>query len=403
MEFNSIRFNEKRIFTFSLGNQEECYNPYCIALQAILGEKIMDEYKIQSGILKPIFIEIDELQDNTMDLFAIAAKEWLITNCHIIENRAIWEYNYECNYYGELLRTPWYSAYAQAYIAEAFMYWYKFSNEQQYYLLAQKAILQLICPIRKGGCSTRLYKGIWFEEIPYGKCTHIFNAHLMSIISLIDAKNKLNMKLDKYIKNALKAFNKSVYNMDTGINSAYEILCDKNIELRVLPYDNTPILLKRIQIIDGYKRRTLNLNNSDCFKEGKQMISGVDWIRDKTEGLTLLKKNDDEQHTYLYFYNLNSNSKNITFILNYEVERDTKLYFEKKCYESGYKKLENGGNILLVAKKKRVKTKIPTISFVPYLSKVYHEYHISLLKGINKRLENEPYSELIIRFESYLK
>ncbi len=402
MQFDNIRFDANGIFTFSMGEQIECYNPSEVAMQAMLGIKVMDVYQVQRGILNPVYIDITCIGNNTKDKYAFKAKEWLLNNARIENNRAIWDYNYSCDFHGQKLEVPWYSAFAQAYVAEALMYWARFDSNPIYKTLARQAINQLLYPLEKGGCCNQILGGVWFEEIPYGKCTHIFNAHLISIIALFDAKKYLQMReTSPYIRKALRAFEKNIFRMDTGINSVYEILDTTNAELRIVPGSEEPIILEEIQLCAGNENRVIKLNNNLCFEGTEQKILGSDWIRNEKNQLVLIKKQSAEQNNYLYFYNINTRCKHIILTIIYEVEKDTTIKLQKNCYEAGFKNLGYVKEIKLSSCKKSIDIKIPTSSFLPHLSKVYHVYHTDLLKGIYRRYPKKIYSKLISRFESY--
>ena len=64
MQFSGIAFDEEGIISF---REEDrfCHNPFLVALQAVIGEYVLNDYYGKEGMLIPRYFCLEDLEDPT--------------------------------------------------------------------------------------------------------------------------------------------------------------------------------------------------------------------------------------------------------------------------------------------------------------------------------------------------
>ena len=182
MQFSDIKYDDSGIISFHINAEKTtCYNPFLIALQAMIGDHILDDYQKETGSLIPRYVPIRYIFDTPITPSRERAIDWLIENCTENQNAMCWKYEYPVEYGDIILPAGWISAYAQAYVALAFLAIYHDTHDEFYKNYCLGALNCLTSPISQEGCFYSFKDGsLWFEEIPSSKPTHIFNANWLS-------------------------------------------------------------------------------------------------------------------------------------------------------------------------------------------------------------------------------
>lgn len=397
MQFNDVRYDEKGIISFCLeGSKGRKYNPFLIAYQAMVGNAVLDDYQITDTNLIPRYIPIRYLKDSEITLEMNTAIKWLIEHCTKEQERYYWLYDYPVSYGMQELNSGWKSAFGQAYAALAMILFFVKTGEKIYCDYALGAVRGLTAKMEEGGCANEIGKEkIWFEEIPGENATHIFNAHLIGIIALAEAKKYLQTtELDCLITQALNALKDKIEWMDTGIMSAYDIPQTIDFQLQ-LDSENfgDAFYIGKVSLDDGDKVSVIDLRENNCFEINNCYASGVDWstefnhegFRKIINGREVREKSLDTgtiQNTYLNFTNVSTIGKILKFTIVYSVYKDIKLILKKNCGNAGFKMIGFNGEVSLCANETRKIIYIPTRSLFSELSPIYHQYHIELLEEI---------------------
>lgn len=407
MQFQNIEFDENNIISFKNGDKYY-HNPFEVALQALVGIHVIDVYKTPDGNLIPRYYNLADLDDLNGDEYAEAALLWLKNNYTIIEDAFLWNYDYDGEYEGNYLQAPWHSSFGQAYVVLALVQYCRW-NSHDYCDLLKGAIKGLILPIEKGGCLLDEGDYFWFEEIVGENMTHIFNAHLVSLIALLNARKYLHYDwLDNIIEKGLNSFYNHMEQMDSGINSVYDIRRKHDCMLQILPGDEgIDIAILSITM----ENRELLLSGQECFVNGEQWIAGIDWGDVDEEGYRKIKQGNiihpvrpvggERQNTYLYFMNIEPVKDFVTMNIKYKVNEDTFLLLNKNCAENGYCELGYINRVFLHKDKSEVSIHIPYVALAPHVSKIYHRFHIQLLEELDNFLEEFKGRYLINKFRSY--
>jgi MoaA/NifB/PqqE/SkfB family radical SAM enzyme len=419
MQFIPRGFDQEKIIFFEC-NKQNIYNPFEIALQSMIGERVFWVYENDNtGNLIPRYYPIRYLSDPTQNSYAIAAMNWLIKNEIRSKDVGYWEYNYPVIYKEQKLTPPWYSSFAQSYVALSAILWYQYSNNKDYAELCLRALNGLVTSIKQGGTSFLIGEDqLWYEEIPSEKLTHIFNAHLISLIALMAAKEQFKIdSFNEYIEKGMKAFYSKLYLMDTGNWSAYDIPDSYNIMLQLIPSDSgQTIKIKNIFLSSNNNNdveRSIDLSQNNSFIQDKQnqWIAGIDWGRVDKDGYreiiygfnlhSVPVPTGDRQNTFVYFQNVKTQSDLISLTLNYKAEHDTEIFLFRNSYNNHLVKLGFCNKISLQKGENEVTINIPKQAFADTLAEVYHSYHILLLEELNLSLKSVQISSLISRFRKY--
>ncbi len=417
MQFNDIRYDEKGIISFCLeGSEDRKYNPFLVSYQAMTGNAILEDYQTNGGNLIPRYIPVKFLKDADITFEMNTAMKWLLDNCVKEQEKYYWLYDYEVSYGIQKLNPGWKSAYGQAYAALAMILFFAKTGEEIYKEYALGAVRGLTAKIEDGGCVYEIgHDEIWFEEIPEKNATHIFNAHLISMIAIAEIKKYMQVtEFDCILSHAVNALKDKIEWMDTGIMSAYDMprTIDFQLQLDSENFGNT-FYVGEVSLDDGEKTSAINLKESKCFEVGDCYASGVDWSAELNEkgyrkiinGRTVRDNSLDTgtiQNTYLNFTNVSAVNKLLKFTIVYSVNEDIKLILKKNCGSAGFKQIGFTGEIDLCANETKKIIYIPTRSLFPELSLIYHRYHIELLEEILNIQYDTKISKILNNFVKYI-
>ncbi len=418
MQFTGVGYDENGIISFWTEKEaERQYNPFLIASQAMTGRRVLDHYTKDCQNLIPEYIPLRYLLDSEITPDMERAVQWLLAHVSVEQDCAYWLYSYPVSYGEQHLEKGWKSAFGQAYVSMAMLFFYLKTGEETYQKYAVEAIRGMTENQENGGCTQVIGNGqIWFEEIPACNATHIFNAHLIGMIAIAHVKNYLGVtEFDRCFEQAFYAFKEQMDWMDTGIMSAYDrpetISFQLQLDSREFAGD---VFIGKVSIEDGSGKAVVDLTADDCFTPGACYASGIDWSteldadgnRKIVDGRSIRKENAVQgtlQNTYLNFSNIRTKEKMLKMKIVYAAGSDTRLLLKKNCGDRGYKEIGFFGEILLSHKEKVTETELPTRCLLPELSMVYHKYHMALLEELLYIRYDPAIHRLSARFEGYAK
>nr|WP_280634214.1 D-glucuronyl C5-epimerase family protein [Anaerovorax sp. IOR16] len=338
--------------------------------------------------------------------------EWLINHYQEAAGGIVFSYDYDGEYEGVRLNAPWHSAFGQAYSILALIQWWKYTNDETYRTLLGKAVKGLVLPAKQGGCLVEINEGIWFEEIIGENMTHIFNAHLVSLIALIKAREVLAEEwISGYIENGLNTFYRLAPKMNTGVGSAYDIRSAYDLGIQLIPCElGAEIAIKSITVESGDMKRTLDIGGMEAFEVREEWIAGIDWGTADEEGFRRILNGNDRhpenlnevgQHTYTYFNRVKNSGNCFKIVVEYKAERATELRVNRNCGVCGFLPMGYVDRILLAKGKNKAIAIIPCVAIAPHISQVYHRFHLQLLEELNLLVQNFKASYLLDKFRKY--
>lgn len=423
-------FFDDGVIAFLNEKGEKCVNIFEVALQAMIGELVMEPYSGGnfSGLM-PRYFDINYLPLSQPDGYAKKAIEYLMRSRKDFGSGASgWEYNYDVYFRGEFVeKAPWVCSFGHAYALLAFVYWYRVTKDPIYLDVASEAAGFLNLPVERGGVTNFFeYDGrdaVFFEELP-GKKNHIFNAHVICLIALIEfSKHAENdHRLAELIKKGLETFEAMLPLYDLGHWSRYDIP-DQIPALFLLNLEGVDeIYVSDIRFRDRYNEAVIDVSDDAVFGKDGLYLSGIEWKEKVYVEDVLLRKlvngnmirsvpvpTGTVHNAYVYF-----NIKDAAML----IQEDEFLYFE-----IGFHSKTQGR--LLVEGKDVSKTE--GLHFLPLagaairkgwnsvvlplrlrnigceLSETYHRFHIDLLKTLSFVSASAAVRKYFKRFLSYAK
>lgn len=204
------------------------YSPFVIALQALKGKKHdwnpvgtkrlldnMPEYKEKYSLI----------DDNSM-VNKSPAFRWFEKNKKRIHDSYVWLYPFSNSYNDVTQKSDWQSSFSQRYIIDAFL-------SRDDYRMAEKAANAYLYDTSEGGVSTFNKEMLpWYEEVPNN--THVANAHLSSLNSLIPLARKLeNRRLINNAQDGLRNLIDNNYLFDTNYWYRYDLNPKKEFLIQI--------------------------------------------------------------------------------------------------------------------------------------------------------------------------
>lgn len=416
MEFYNVAPDCEGIISFKIGDEQVRYhNPFLVALQAMLGQSVFEDYREEHNYLIPRYVPIKWLLEDEMDLDKEKAMQWLMSHYTTDGECAYWEYDYSADYNGRNLSAGWRSAYAQAYVILAMLLFYCRTQDEKFEKMARMAANGLVRDVAHGGCSYHISENeLWFEEIPQGECTYIYNAHIVALLALYEIRERLNCNAyDKSIKAGEEAFLRLLSGMNTGTKSAYayQDKVSSTILLDINSRFDTSIYIGDFTIVNANHSARVDLSKKECFTSSTVYASGVDWATDVTrEGLRCMKQGrlvrnvpvigGDIQNTFINIIDFPIKEDVCKVSFRYLVSSDTEIVLKKNT-ENGFVPLGEGYPIKLQAGTGEKTIYLPTNSFFDDVSDIYHDYHIELLNNLYARLKTPKIKLLLDDFRSY--
>lgn len=157
--------------------------------------------------------------DNVASIKSEPAYEWIENNVCRHNGIATWSYNSRNSYNGLEQEAGWISAYGQSLMIEALI----MKKEESYNNLIKEGCVAYGRQIDEGGIADFQYTGdIWFEEVP--NKSHILNAHILTLNTLIHANSILNdAEIEKLIEAGVESLKNNIWRYDTGYWSKYDM------------------------------------------------------------------------------------------------------------------------------------------------------------------------------------
>lgn len=418
----SHHFNNKIISVLNEKN-ELCHNMFEIGLQSLIGESVMIPYHQKYIGLKPRFVDIDDIKMQPDD-YAKAAIDYLIQHAVSIKDTCTWLYDYEVYFRGNLvLQKNWPCSFGQAYILLGLIYWHNLTKDIKYLDLAIKAAKYYLLSIQEGGITNTINVQnetlVFFEEIPSEKPTHILNAHLVSVIALMELQRIFHADwLDEIVEKSLYTIKKILPLYDTGYWSKYDLADTFQSLFRIGINDTDTIFVKNIHF--SWNNQSIIIDNSTGFDDnGTCYLSGIEWgcieTVDREKVRKLLNGNHIHkspvvggtiQNSYfnVCFNHIQSsllNDENISVKIQVYTKEPASLYFEIQDYSKLYldfhilntQTLKNGWNT--------IEFTFPMSKLSYPLSDDYHDFHTDLLNVLSKKTENQVIVEKLKSFSQY--
>lgn len=256
-------------------------NPFELALQAAAGRAAALDYLRPAPDLVPRLFPLRYLPDPRGDAASRAAMHWLVEHQRALGGRSdasVWHYEFDWQFHGERIRAPWVSAFAQAYVVFAGLSWFRHGGDLGHLALAERAARGLIAPLAEGGCANSLAPGaVCYEEIPGARPTHVFNAHLVSLLALAElAAVSSDPEFAAAFARGVGGFQLLADQFDTGFWSAYDCAPRVEVVLQLLP-DRDGLALGRVVMRAGDQRVELDLARDEVFAPGAVRAAGIDW------------------------------------------------------------------------------------------------------------------------------
>ncbi len=416
MEFRNIGPDAEGIISFEGNDAKRFHNPFLVALQAMLGDSVFEDYKQQNLYLVPRYVPLKWLLADTIDEKKDAAMEWLFSHCNIEEECAYWPYDYPAEYAGRKISVGWHSAYAQAYVVFAMLFFYCKTGEARYSQMARMAANGLVREISQGGCAHPIgTDALWFDEIPEGECSYIYNAHLVSLLALYEIRTRLDCRdYDRAIRAGEKAFLHLAYGMDTGTKSAYAFQqkidhCTILIDVSSAP--NASVLIGDFAIANADECRKIDFSRQSCFDTAPIYASGIDWSSEVDENgrrRVVLGRFAREKaveggavhNTYINISNFPLKEKVCRISFKYSVSSETEIILKKNT-DKGFWPLGGSCTFRLAPGRGEKTVCISANSFFDDVSDVYHKYHIELLHELSAYMDNPIVNKLLDDFSAY--
>lgn len=270
---NSTRWNPDGTFDPSGGAGIPVYSPFIVSEQLINGSLLGGALysKIEKSSIK-----------------RAPALDWLLNhrNSRNIDNARLYLYPFDNTYNDIYTKSPWPSAFGQAYVLKSLLFAYQ--NKP----VSDESILSAIRGVGRGFTVPIADRGIvaidkarlsWYEEVP--NATHVLNAQLVSVPELAEAsriiKDSSLKLLSEYGINSLKD---KLHLFDTGYWLRYDQNPKKELLLQLdwLDAEKSPlideVLLQNPQT--GHYVR-LDIGSPEDSKGSAQM-TGAEWKGEQT-------------------------------------------------------------------------------------------------------------------------
>ncbi|MDY7010746.1 MAG: D-glucuronyl C5-epimerase family protein [Planctomycetota bacterium] len=418
---NAAGFDTSGVIVFSDG-QKNVYNVFEVALQAMIGQEVYRPYKDGRAGLKPRYYDIRRLGDPGDRPGARAALDWLETHGQSGPGDCLrWPYEFDVDFRGKRISAPWVSAFGQAYAVLAYLCWFRHTSEARWLDRAVAGAGLFGVPCADGGVAHVFSRQeICFEELPAAS-THILNAHLISLLALAEVSalspdSQLQSLLEQglaYLKNNWRAY-------DTGYWSRYDLPDRLELFVRLCPLATEPkIFLGKAEMIVGeHLVATLDMADESATGRGDCRASGIDWgavfAKDAFRGRQIFFGPDlhsepvptgTRQNTYLLMRAKPDKSTGpVKLELEFFSENATGLDIQVRdlsCTDLAFRPLRPESKIALEKGLNRVRLPVDEGDLGEPLSAEYHDFHITILKLLADRTQNEQIRVIAERFGSY--
>ncbi len=395
------------VIRFKAADGQIIYNPFEVALQASHGVASGSIYTKKTKYLIPRYTPIEELPDPRSLYGAQAAMDWLKLNETHIDNTSIWYYLYHVDYFGDHIKPPWISSYGQSHVAMAFLHWFLYTNDKEYLETACRAMQIVVKPIEEGGLAFSLKNGVFYEELPNN--THIFNAHLFSLVALMNLIQFGESSFIIHLERGIEGFKELSGYMDSGVWSNYDVpkVFSRQIQCR-LHGSVKELLVKNFSLEDACTRINL-LYNYNNEKSGL-WLTGLD-LKFDNDNFVFCNKNDDstgklEQHNYINFKGLkcipDSGFQDYLLLsMKYISNVEGELNFYLCDFNGAFYKHTQLPKIVINPGEHFVECKIPVRMLTLPLAFEYHKFHIMLLDELSKKTDVDLFRQMSDVFRRY--
>jgi hypothetical protein len=421
---SQAHYDKSGVICFFNSDQDECYNPFEVAVQALIGDDVMIPYRAGFPGLKPRLYDIRHLPDPTGKSQCKAAIDWLCANhSTAVDGGAVWQYRFDLVFYDTYIPAPWASAFGQAYVMLALLFWYRHSHDPLFLDLAVRAAVVLRTDISRGGVRFSTgEKESFFEEVPSPSPTHILNAHLLALIALYELREEIAEQwLSDLINEGMNAARRLLPSCDTGRWSLYHLPAWESFSIRLAPCSEDYVAVKSISLhVEPGNDITLLPTEPGHFSEGSTRLAGIDWgsfeniggikarvIRYGPSLHPVSVPTGTRQNTYAYFeYRLVDATNTADMELEIEAfcKAAAKMKVELRIPEvpdlqfvcpndSFVLQFEKGWNTRTVRIRKRHDS---------YLHSSYHKFHVNLLETLFRLSKDPDIDRFRERFNEYL-
>jgi len=265
---SQTRWLPSGIFDPSGGKGTPVYSPFIVAQQLLLG----------SNLTGGAYSVIDK-----REIKRKPALEWLLNPANYKEKNGAIIYNYEFdNSYNDIsTKSPWPSAFGQAYVLKALTYADEESIAKNIVPEIEAAAKAFSVDVKEGGIQTIDRKGkVFFEEVP--NATHVLNAHLVSVNELSHSSRHLkNDKIKALAGQGIDALRYTLHLFDTGYWLRYDQNPKKEILLKIdylVDGDQSP-MIDEVYLENPQTGRYagVDVGSGKDFEGDASVISGADW------------------------------------------------------------------------------------------------------------------------------
>jgi len=391
-------------------------NPFELALQAMAGRTAALDYLRPAPDLVPRLFPLRHLPDPRLDPAARAAMHWLVENEMPLAGRAdasVWHYRFDWLFHGERIAAPWVSAFAQAYVVMAGLCWFRHGRDVAHLALAERAARGLIAPLAEGGCAFAFANdAVCYEEVPGARPTHVFNAHLVSMLALAElaAVSSDPIFAAAYTRGE-RGWGRLVDQFDTGCWTAYDCAPRVEVVFQLLP-DREGMALGNVDLRIGDRRVALEMARDEVFAPGPVRAAGIDWgplvehagrrLRGLRHGPTLHPvpvPTGTRQNTYLYLgeADVAQGSLQLDVELRGPVGASVGLAI-RGAPDGNWRELPQR---LVVAADGRARASVPLAKLRPPCGAAYHRFHVLLLQELARATGNVAFAGLADRLLGY--
>ncbi|MFY9343803.1 MAG: D-glucuronyl C5-epimerase family protein [Planctomycetota bacterium] len=387
------------------------HNPFEVALQAMAGETAGLEYLRQEPDLVPRLFPLRFLPDPRADEHARVAMAWLCEHeVRLTDTASVWHYDFDWAFGDQHLAAPWISAFAQAYVVLACLHWFRHGGDREHLERARRAAAGLITPIAAGGCSTVVVPGtLFFEEIPGSRPTHIFNAHLASLLALCELHaDTADPAFRAAIDAGVRGFEALADQFDTGSWSVYDCARTADVALQLRPDRDGPAL-GRVALRAGGTRRVLELGDDAVFDSGAVRAAGIDWgdvidvggrrhrrLRHGPSRHSEPVPTGTRQNTYLYFGTIELDGGPVELEVDLHAPDGGSVALAVRSLPDGIWRELPGR--LLASPSGTVRCALPVAALRQPVSAVYHRFHVLLLQELARVSGHASFATLADRF-----
>lgn len=262
------RWKQDGTFDPSGGSGKPVYSPFIVSEQLIHGSSLEGGAysRIQRGRIG-----------------RKAALNWILhdNNHRLVDNGKIFLYHFDNAYNDVFTKSPWPSAFGQAYIIKSLIYAFRNSigSQEILYAAIRSSGYAFAIGVENGGVALLDRTGKpWNEEVPNG--THVLNAHLVSLPELYEASELLgDRKLKFLVDSGLKSLKDRLHLFDTGYWLRYDQNPKKELlfQLDWIDGESSP-LIDEVMLENPNTGNRVRIDvGAPGDAEGGVRLSGTEW------------------------------------------------------------------------------------------------------------------------------